>query len=120
MNELDRQYHSLNCAITPIKKEEPELAMIQKYIDNTRGYLNCTLLDAFKLERNGEDARYNPDKLGNRTLLWHGSRFSNYVGILSQGLRIAPPEAPSTGYLFGKGIYMADMLGKAGNYTSYH
>lgn len=119
INELDRQYHSLNCAITPIKKEEPELAMIQKYIDNTRGYLNCTLLDAFKLERNGEDARFNPDKLGNRTLLWHGSRFSNYVGILSQGLRIAPPEAPSTGYLFGKGIYMADMLGKAGNYTSY-
>jgi Poly(ADP-ribose) polymerase catalytic domain len=49
-------------------------------------------------------------------LLWHGSRFSNYVGILSQGLRIAPPEAPKTGYLFGKGIYFADMAGKSAPY----
>jgi len=24
-------------------------------------------------------------------------------------LRIAPPEAPASGYLFGKGIYLADM-----------
>lgn len=34
-----------------------------------------------------------------RTLLWHGSRLSNWVGILSQGLRVAPPEAPVTGYM---------------------
>lgn len=27
-------------------------------------------------------------------LLWHGSRTTNFVGILKQGLRIAPPEAP--------------------------
>ena len=32
-------------------------------------------------------------------LLWHGSRLTNWVGILSQGLRIAPPEAPVTGYM---------------------
>ena len=28
-----------------------------------------------------------------------GSRLTNFVGILSQGLRIAPPEAPVTGYI---------------------
>lgn len=49
-------------------------------------------------------------------LLWHGSRLTNYVGILSQGLRIAPPEAPSTGYMFGKGVYFADMVSKSANY----
>lgn len=49
-------------------------------------------------------------------LLWHGSRVSNFVGILSQGLRIAPPEAPASGYLFGKGIYLADMAEKSINY----
>lgn len=31
-----------------------------------------------------------------------GSRASNFGGILSQGLRIAPPEAPVNGYMFGK------------------
>lgn len=49
-------------------------------------------------------------------LLWHGSRLTNYVGILSQGLRIAPPEAPVTGYMFGKGVYFADMSSKSANY----
>jgi len=49
-------------------------------------------------------------------LLWHGSRLTNWVGILSQGLRIAPPEAPVTGYMFGKGVYFADMVSKSANY----
>jgi hypothetical protein len=51
-----------------------------------------------------------------RKLLWHGSRICNYVGILNQGLRIAPPEAPSSGYLFGKGIYFADRIQKSAPY----
>lgn len=42
--------------------------------------------------------------LSARTLLWHGSRLSNWVGILSQGLRVAPPEAPVTGYMVGWNI----------------
>jgi len=49
-------------------------------------------------------------------LLWHGSRLTNFVGILSQGLRIAPPEAPVSGYMFGKGVYFADMASKSANY----
>ena len=56
------------------------------------------------------------EKVGNNMLLWHGSRLSNFVGILSQGLRIAPPEAPVSGYLFGKGIYLADMAEKSIHY----
>lgn len=55
-------------------------------------------------------------KLGNNVLLWHGSGVANFVGILSQGLRIAPPEAPASGYRFGKGIYLADMFEKSAGY----
>ncbi|KAF8661669.1 hypothetical protein HU200_056616 [Digitaria exilis] len=55
-------------------------------------------------------------RTGNRMLLWHGSRLSNWTGILSQGLRIAPPEAPVSGYMFGKGVYFADMFSKSANY----
>ena len=32
-------------------------------------------------------------------LFFAGSRLTNFVGIISQGLRIAPPEAPATGYM---------------------
>lgn len=41
----------------------------------------------------------------------------NFLGILSQGLRIAPPEAPATGYMFGKGVYFADMFAKSLQYS---
>ncbi|KAK2567464.1 Poly [ADP-ribose] polymerase [Acropora cervicornis] len=54
-----------------------------------------TDLEVFKVNRHGEGDRFQPFKeLHNRRLLWHGSRTTNYAGILSQGLRIAPPEAP--------------------------
>ena len=67
------------------------------------------------MDKDEETARY---KFGidNKQLLWHGSRLTNFVGILSQGLRIAPPEAPVTGYMFGKGVYFADMVSKSANY----
>ena len=49
-------------------------------------------------------------------LMWHGSGLQNFVGILSQGLRIAPKEAPCSGYNFGKGIYFADCWEKSIQY----
>lgn len=52
-----------------------------------------------------------------RKLLWHGSRSTNFGGILSQRLRIAPPEAPANGYVFGKGIYLADVSSKSCEYV---
>ena len=77
--------------------------------------------DIFRIERNGEFDRFSKSpyaKLtsGDRRLLWHGSRSTNFGGILSQGLRIAPPEAPVSGYMFGKGVYLADISSKSANY----
>ena len=39
---------------------------------------------------------------------------------MSQGLRIAPPEAPVSGYAYGKGVYFADQLALSAGYTRYH
>lgn len=50
-------------------------------------------------------------------LLWHGSRLTNFMGILYQGLKIAPPHSPHSGYMFGKGIYFADTFQKSLAYT---
>ena len=70
--------------------------------------------DIFRIERNGENERFAQSPYANlkssdRRLLWHGSRVTNYGGILSQGLRIAPPEAPVNGYAFGKGVYLVSL-----------
>ena len=83
----------------------------------THSNYSLAVVEAFKVVRDGEHERYSAhSKKDNRMLLWHGSRKTNFVGILSQGLRIAPPEAPSTGYMFGKGVYFADMVSKSANY----
>ena len=50
-------------------------------------------------------------------LLWHGSKLQNYMGILFQGLRIAPPTAQVTGHAFGRGIYLADAFEKSWGYA---
>ncbi|XP_065421547.1 poly [ADP-ribose] polymerase 2 isoform X8 [Chrysemys picta bellii] len=94
------------------------LEVLERYLLSThapthRDY-SMELLEAFTLRRAGEPPFRA--SLSNRTLLWHGSRLGNWVGILSQGLRVAPPEAPVTGYMFGKGIYFADMSSKSANY----
>ena len=53
----------------------------------------------------------------NHRLLFHGSALQNFIGILSQGLRIAPVEAQHTGNLFGRGLYFADMFSKSAGYS---
>ncbi|GJV27547.1 poly [ADP-ribose] polymerase 1, partial [Tanacetum coccineum] len=76
------------------------------------------LEEVFTVDRQGEFDKFSPykDKLKNKMLLWHGSRLTNFVGILSQGLRIAPHEAPASGDMFGKGIYFADLVSKSAKF----
>ncbi|XP_017327105.1 poly [ADP-ribose] polymerase 2 [Ictalurus punctatus] len=118
-NPLDKHYTSLKCHLQPLDSHTHEYQVIVKYLlsthADTHNDYTMTVLDIFSVERDGEKDNFLPD-LHNRTLLWHGSRLSNWVGILSQGLRVAPPEAPVTGYMFGKGIYFADMSSKSANY----
>ena len=105
--------------INPIDPKSDQYALVQRYITNTHASTHSSykliLEDLFSLDRESDTKRFTKD-IGNNWLLWHGSRLTNYVGILSQGLRIAPPEAPVTGYMFGKGVYFADMVSKSANY----
>lgn len=124
-NPLDVHYKQLKTNIDVLDKTSEEFKMIEKYVKNTHAathtQYDLEIAEVFVVRRNGEEQRYKPfKKLPNRKLLWHGSRTTNYAGILSQGLRIAPPEAPVTGYMFGKGIYFADMVSKSANYCCTH
>lgn len=120
-NPIDENYQKLNAEITPVDEATKEWIMVEKYLQNTHAKTHSQytlkLVDLFDVKRAGEEERYKKHEANpNRQLLWHGSRLTNWVGILSQGLRIAPPEAPVTGYMFGKGVYFADMSSKSANY----
>ncbi|XP_062080552.1 poly [ADP-ribose] polymerase 1 [Humulus lupulus] len=119
---LDDKYKKLRCDIDPIPRDSADYHLIEKYLLTTHAPTHTDwsleLEEVFSLEREGELDKFAPyrEKLGNKMLLWHGSRLTNFVGILSQGLRIAPPEAPATGYMFGKGVYFADLVSKSAQY----
>ena len=118
VHKTDSFYQNLKIEMKPLERDSDLFQMLSTYLHNTHGktHLHYTLEveDIFELNKEGEEDRYKD--LGNKQLLWHGSRLANWGGIFSQGLRIAPPEAPVTGYMFGKGVYFADMASKSANY----
>jgi poly [ADP-ribose] polymerase len=107
-----------------VEHTSTEFQELESYLQNSRGRthnMEYKVINIFRIERQGETERFNTSKYANlpnsdRRLLWHGSRSTNFGGILSQGLRIAPPEAPVNGYMFGKGVYLADTSSKSANY----
>jgi len=120
-NPLEAAYHSLKCTLEPMSHDSTRYKDICEYVRKTHGPTHTSyklsVIDIFEVKREGESERFKKwAGDSNRMLLWHGSRTTNFMGILSQGLRIAPPEAPCTGYMFGKGVYFADMVTKSSNY----
>ncbi|KAK5633062.1 hypothetical protein RRF57_008776 [Xylaria bambusicola] len=128
LNEIDRQFRGLclnETPVTPLNQRSEEFSQLRNYLMDTRGYTHNArfqIQQIFRIERDGEFGRFDASHKTprDRRLLWHGSRCTNFGGILSQGLRIAPPEAPVSGYMFGKGIYLADMSSKSANYCCAH
>ncbi|XP_046883739.1 poly [ADP-ribose] polymerase 2 isoform X2 [Hypomesus transpacificus] len=95
---LDRQYHSLNCQLQLLAPTSHEYQVIERYLQTTHAPTHSdytmSVLDMFSVDREGEKDSFL-SQIHNRTLLWHGSRLSNW---------------------FGKGIYFADMSSKSANY----
>ncbi|XP_047080233.1 poly [ADP-ribose] polymerase 2-A-like [Lolium rigidum] len=121
---LYARYKQLGCDFTPLEVDTEEYSMIKTYLKNTHGKnhtdYTVDIVQIFKVTRHGETERFQKFiGAGNRMLLWHGSRLTNWTGIFSKGLRIAPPEAPNNGYMFGKGVYFADMFSKSANYCCF-
>jgi hypothetical protein len=118
MNPLDYIYNAIKTDITPIDVQGAEFDILAKYINRHSQY---QILNLFRVCREAEQERFKAhlDK-SNRMLLFHGSSATNFLSILSQGLKIAPPEAPASGYAFGKGIYTADCLTKSIGYCHPH
>lgn len=129
VHPLDRQFAALDLQdMVALDHGSPEHLQIEQYLMISRGSTHDVAFqieDIFRIQRKGEAERFSSlvsrDKVSSRIgctflggdplaadrrLLWHGSRCTNFGGILSQGLRIAPPEAPVSGYAFGKGVYL--------------
>ena len=126
INPVDYVLKALNLKFESLSKNTIEYETLLNQIDSTREENNnnhystsWTVENIYSVEREGEEQRIQTTRhLGNNFLLFHGSQLQNYIGILSQGLRIAPPEAQHTGHMFGRGVYFADMFSKSMQYAN--
>lgn len=75
--------------------------------------------EIFEIVRGEDVERFKKfEKLHNRQLLWHGSNLTNFVGILSNGLKLASSDVEIHGKAFGNGIYFADAIAKSLHYCN--
>ncbi|OAQ97872.1 hypothetical protein LLEC1_07713, partial [Akanthomyces lecanii] len=96
VHHLDRKFQGLDLEeMTPLKRTTKEFKTLEHYLRGTVGSthsFNYEVLDIFRIERRGEKARFATSTFAgvpsDKRLLWHGSRSTNFGGILSQGLRI--------------------------------
>ena len=99
---IDQQYELLKCHLCPVNKNEEIYRLIEKYLHSTHASTHqqyeMEIEEIFQVDKEYEKEMFND--VGNKMLLWHGSRLTNFAGILTQGLRIAPPEAPVVRIIF--------------------
>lgn len=118
-NALQR-YRRLNTVITPLTDSKME-SIIRQYVENTAHSVHrchMKIESIYTIQRDAEENNKQEliHKIGNRQLLWHGTRLSNIVSILIHGLKIA--EVASTGSMFGRGLYFANCVTKSAQYMS--
>lgn len=92
---LDSRFKGLGLQeMTPLETDSEEFTGISDYLLKTCGSthaVNYEVLDIFRIQRDGEEDRFVKSEYSkidsDRRLLWHGSRATNFGGILGQGLR---------------------------------
>ena len=94
VNLLDKRYGELGMEeMTPLDHKSHEYKALSEYLIKSSGTTHSfryRLEDIFRIERKGEVERFQKSEFAklhksDKRLLWHGSRTTNYGGILSQG-----------------------------------
>lgn len=120
--EVDRKYRALGAQLAIVEPNSLDYCRIAKKILATQSNRHGFKLKVNKIFRAclpDERARFAREgqTVGNVQELFHGTKNSNMVGILTRGLLIAPKNVPVSGYMFGKGIYFADQSTKSAQYA---
>ncbi len=121
VNPLDYIYRALGCKMRPLSPADQRAGMILRYMYNGDQAQDKVVDAIYQVSRPSEEKNFasdlGPNAAKNRKLLWHGTKASNLLSILSTGLKNAPMNAPITGKAFGNGIYTADAFDKSWSYT---
>lgn len=121
--EVDSQYEALGCEIIAVDKKTSEFKEMKDYVEKSQlKTKHIRVKNLFKVKRPNEWAAFD-SKVGNERMLFHGSRISNWVGLLSRGILLPKivvtmgVNRTDAGWL-GHGIYFGDAACTSMNYTT--
>ena len=123
---LDYIIKALGCEIEVLEKPQNlnQLRTEEDYIYNfinTTGGSMVPIRAVYKITKSANDRNFNLKNFHNRYIFFHGTKVENVIGILSQGLKIAPVQAIYTGNSYGTGIYLSDSFSLSLGYcTNIH
>jgi len=119
---LDMRYAALKCQIEPLVHGSPRFTQIESQVLSSQiKSRTIAVQHIFAVSRPADEARYD-NSPGNERTLFHGSRYCNFVGLLSRGL-LMPKAVVSRGGKrtdagnLGNGIYFGDAACTAAQYA---
>ena len=125
---LVKLYEDLHTEIIPLDKSDDMYKILVEYLYNSKApthNFKYEVLNIFEVNRELEKDAYDTfsSKIKNKTLLFHGTRVPNLIGICKNGL-LADPSSLGinvciTGKMFGLGIYFANSVSKSIQYCAY-
>jgi poly [ADP-ribose] polymerase len=125
IHPLDYIIKVLDCKIEALPKPNKSTSQLTTESDYVYNYIystnqgNTPITAVYKITETINDKNFNLNKYDNRYLFFHGTKVENVIGILSQGLKIAPVQAINTGKSYGNGIYLSDSFSCSLGYC-YH
>jgi len=113
--KVDQEYAALGCDMEWVPKTAAEYEKMRTYVEKSQVKTSSIKVkNLWKLKRPKEWGGF-ASKIGNEKHLFHGSRISNWVGILSRGI-LMPKIVVSLGVdrtdegWLGNGIYFGDAV----------
>lgn len=115
-NTIDIHYRKLETTIRHLDGNNDEFRRVKRYAESTiassHNGLKIKIESIFSLHKQCEHDNFTKE-IGNNTLLWYGSRMTNFASLMSQGLQLPASDAPSSSYMFGRGVYFHDTFSKS-------
>ncbi|CDW57769.1 PARP and WGR and Ank 2 domain containing protein [Trichuris trichiura] len=112
IHPIDYAYGALQCRFELLRSGSEEARRILLYIKRSA---QVDVRAIYKVYRENL-ANSFCSETDNRMLLWHGTRSTNLMSILTAGLLIQSVVAIHTGTLFGEGIYTSNVFSKSMGY----
>ncbi len=84
--EVDNKYKALRCQVSYVEPDDGNFRTIRDHVlDNQVKSREIEVLNVYGIKREAETSRFT-SQLHNQKLLFHGSKISNWVGLLSRGM----------------------------------